>query len=365
MSSYGRPRPYPVSLTSTPALAYVYKSVPDQERRPMGVPTRMAATVLVAPHRFELQQRPVPVPGDEDTLVRVRACGVCGTDLKIIHDGMPDMPPYGEFIFGHEYAGDIVAVGRTVDEFEVGDRVVVESHMGCRRCENCIRGLYTACLNYGNIKRGHRANGFTTNGGLAEYAVNHVNTLYKIPDGVSYEEATVVMTSGSPLFGLENAGGYFAGETVAVLGPGPIGLMAIQLVKALGATRVILTGTRASRLAMGRQLGADVVINCAGGDETFDQSLKMVKSGGKVLLVAFYHGPVTADVSHAVRRNVTIFTERGEGGTSVGRALALLAAGRLTAKPLITHQFPLSRVHEAFEVLEKRIGDPVKVIFNP
>src|SRR5437870_4403085 len=119
----------------------------------------------------------------------------------------------------------------------------------------------TACLNYGNRTRGHRANGFTTNGGLAEYAVNHVNTLYRIPEGVSYEEATVVMTSGSPLFGLENAGGYFAGETVAVLGPGPIGLMAIQLVKALGATRVILTGTRASRLAMGRQLGADVVVD--------------------------------------------------------------------------------------------------------
>ncbi len=253
-----------------------------------------------------------------------------------------------------------------MDEFQVGDRVVVEAHMGCRRCENCIRGLYTACLNYGNRARGHRANGFTTNGGLAEYAVNHVNTLYRIPDGVSYEEATVVMTSGSPLFGLENAGGYFAGETVAVLGPGPIGLMAIQLVRALGATRVILTGTRrlapadrpparrrrrsstavppipvAAVMEATRGKGADLVIDCAGGDETFDQSIRMAKPGGKVLLVAFYHGPVTADVSHAVRRNITIYTERGEGGTSVGRALALLAAGRLTAKPLITHQFPL------------------------
>src|SRR6266850_7495953 len=179
---------------------------PYTRRTSMEIPRTMKATVLVAPHRFELLERPVPVPGDEDVLVRVRACGVCGTDLKIIHDGMPDMPPYGEFIFGHEYAGDIVAVGRTVDEFQVGDRVVVEAHMGCRRCENCIRGLYTACLNYGNRKRGHRANGMTTNGGLAEYAVNHVNTLYRIPDNVSYEEAVVVMTSGSPLFGIENAG---------------------------------------------------------------------------------------------------------------------------------------------------------------
>ena len=299
------------------------------------------------------------------------------------------MPPYGEFIFGHEYAGDVVAVGDTVDELRVGDRVVVEAHMGCRRCENCIRGLYTACLNYGNGKRGHRANGFTTNGGLAEYALNHINTVYRIPDRVSYEEATVVMTAGSPLFGLENAGGFFAGETVTVLGPGPIGLMTIQLAKALGATRAILTGTRESRLAMGRQLGADLTVNsraadpvgavmdftggkgadlvvdCAGADDTFDQAIKMTKPGGKVLLVAFYHGPVTADLSHAVRRNITIYTERGEGGTSVGRCLALLAAGRITAKPLITHQFPLSRVHEAFSVLEERAGDPIKVVLNP
>ena len=299
------------------------------------------------------------------------------------------MPPYGEFIFGHEYAGDIVAVGRTVDEFQIGDRVVVEAHMGCRRCENCIRGQYTACLNYGNMKRGHRANGFTTNGGLAEYAVNHVNTLYKLPDHVSYDEAVVIMTAGSPLYGLQVSGGYFAGETVAVLGPGPIGLMALQLVKALGAVRVILTGTRQSRLALGKELGADVtvdvrqadpvaavrevtggkgadtVIDCAGGDETFDQAIKMAKPAGRIILVAFYHGPVTADVADAVRRNLTIYTERGEGGTAVGHALGLLAAGRIQAKPLVSHTFPLSRVHEGFEVLEKRTGDPMKVIFHP
>jgi L-iditol 2-dehydrogenase len=302
---------------------------------------------------------------------------------------MPKMPPYGEFIFGHEYAGDVVAVGKSVDEFQVGDRVVVEAHMGCRRCENCIRGLYTACLNYGNRGRGHRANGFTTNGGLAEYAVNHVNTLYKIPDHVSYEEAVVVMTAGSPLYGLQVSGGYFAGETVAVLGPGPIGLMALQLVKALGAVRVVLTGTRESRLALGKELGADVTVNareedpvaavrqatggkgadtvidCAGGDETFDQAIKMTKPGGRIILVAFYHGPVTADLADAVRRNLTIYTERGEGGTSVGQALRLLAAGRIQAKPLVSHTFPLSRVHEGFDVLEKRTGDPMKVIFHP
>ena len=153
--------------------------------------------------------------------------------------------------------GEVVAVGGTVDELRVGDRVVVHAHLGCRRCENCIRGQYTTCLNYGNPRRGHRANGFVTNGGLAEYAVNHINTLHRIPDNVSYDEAVVVMTAGSPLFGLQNAGGYFAGETVAVLGAGSIGLMALQLAKALGPARAILTDVRDSRLKLGAALGAE------------------------------------------------------------------------------------------------------------
>jgi L-iditol 2-dehydrogenase len=165
--------------------------------------------------------------------------------------------------------------------------------------------------------------------------------------------------------------------------------MAVQLVKALGAVRVILTGTRPGRLKLGQELGAVVVVNsrehdpvaavreatggrgadvtldCAGGDDTFDQAIKMTKPGGRLVLVAFYHGPVTADLSDAVRRNLTIFTERGEGGTSVGRALALLAAGRVRAQPLVSQTFPLSEVHRGFEVVEKRIEDPMKVIFHP
>ena len=103
----------------------------------------------------------------------------------------------------------------------------------------------------------------------------------------------------------------------------------------------------------------------AGGDDTFDQAIKMTKPGGRVILVAFYHGPITADVSDAVRRNLTIYTERGAGGASVGRTLALLAAGRIRAKPLVSQTFPLADVHHGFEVVEKRIGDPIKVIIHP
>lgn len=352
-------------------------------------PETMKAVILSAPGRMTVTTKPAPRPGPEEVLVRVAGCGICGTDLKIRDHGLPGQPPFGFFTPGHEYAGTVAAVGETVDEFAIGDRVVVEAHKGCGRCENCLGGMYTACLNYGNASKGHRCNGITTDGGLAEYAVNHVNTLYKIPENVSFDEAIMVMTAGSPLYGLENTGGYIVGETVAILGPGPIGLMGVQLCKAMGAARVILTGTRERRLKLGKELGADVTVNvreedpvaavlkatggrgadlvidCAGGDETFEQCLQMVKRGGKVLLVAFYTGPVTADISIAIRNNVTIYTERGEGGGSVGRALALLATGRIVAEPLITHGFALEEVHRAYEVVEKRIGDPIKVILRP
>ena len=165
--------------------------------------------------------------------------------------------------------------------------------------------MYTSCLNYGRPDKGHRANGFTTHGGFAEYAVNHINTLVRVPDTMSDAEATLVVTAGTSMYGLTELGGLVAGESVVVIGPGPIGLLAVAVAKALGASPVILTGTRNRRLAIGRELGADRVINiaeenavdvvrqltggigadyvveCAGTEATVNQAIHMANRGGK------------------------------------------------------------------------------------
>ena len=126
-------------------------------------------------------------------------------------------------------------------------------------------GMYTSCLNYGlnygEVDKGHRANGFTTDGGFAEYAVNNINTLIRIADTMSDEEATLVVTAGTAMYGLTELGGLVAGESVVVIGPGPIGLLGVAVAKALGASPVILTGTREARLQKGLELGADHVVN--------------------------------------------------------------------------------------------------------
>ena len=138
----------------------------------------MKAVVLHEADDMRVEQRPVPDPGSGEVLLKVNVTSICGTDVKVLHRKLLGQPD-GPFIMGHEYAGTVAALGPGVDEFKVGDRVAVEVHKGCERCENCIKGWYTSCLNYGNLAKGHRAKGLTCDGGFAEYAVNHVNTLYK------------------------------------------------------------------------------------------------------------------------------------------------------------------------------------------
>lgn len=359
------------------------------KEREMEIPKKMKAAVMFDFNDVRLVEMDVPEPGPEDVLLRIESCGICGTDVKVRTQGMPNMPPMGEFITGHEYSGVVVKTGETVDEFEIGDRVAVEVHKGCGRCRNCLLGNYTACLNYGNKAKGHRANGLSSNGGFAEYAVNHVTTLYKLPDNISFDESTVVTTAGTCIYGIDMAGGYIAGDTVLVIGPGPIGLMSVQLAKALGAETVILSGTRDNRLELGKRLGADYTINVknedivekvkeitgglgadlvlegAGGDTSLQQALECCRKAGKISILAFYKHPITADISIAVKNGINIYTVRGEGNLSVGRALSLMGQKKISGKPLHTHSFPLDQLEEGFRTFTERIGGAMKVVIHP
>jgi len=246
------------------------------------IPSDMKAWVLGGPDELVLRNKPTPVPGRAEVLVRIDAVAICATDLQVIHSGSPasiqgGLPFNKNFTPGHEYMGTVAALGPHVDEYAIGERVSVEIHAGCGQCKRCRQGMYTSCINYGRPEKGHRANGFTTDGGFAEYAINHINTLARVPDSMSDAEATLVVTAGTSMYGLTELGGLVAGESVVVIGPGPIGLLAVAVAKALGACPVILTGTRPKRLALGRELGADRVINVA--EENAVEVVKQLTGG--------------------------------------------------------------------------------------
>ena len=362
------------------------------------IPDTMKAWVLGDPGQLRLADKPVPRPGPAEVLVRIDATAICATDLEVISHGPPaliggELPFNKNFTPGHEYMGTIVAVGPTVDEFAVGERVAAEIHAGCGRCERCRQGMYTSCLNYGRnygeYSKGHRANGFTTDGGFAQYAANHVNTLVRVPEGVSDELATLIVTAGTATYGLDVLGGLVAGEGLVVTGAGPIGLMAVAVAKALGASPVILTDIVDTRLAVGTRLGADQVINvskepaveavrratggrgvnlvfeCSGAPNAVNDAIKMVTRGGRVCLGAFSQKPVLVDVGYIVTNNIYLYGIRGEGQSAVKRAAALMGQKKVDASPLHTHTFAFDQLPTALRYATEKIDGAIKVVIKP
>ena len=365
------------------------------QTKSLEVPKTMKAWVLDDPEQLRLTEKPVPEPGPAEVLVRIDAVAICGTDLEILEHGLPAIieggPPFNKnFTPGHEYMGTVVKLGRGVDEFRKGDRVTVEVHAGCGRCERCREGMYTSCsnygLNYGDVDKGHRANGFTTDGAFTEYAVNHINTLIHVPDDMSDEEATLVVTAGTAMYGLDAMAGLIAGESIAITGPGPIGLMGVAVAKALGAQPVILTGTRDNRLDIGKKLGADYVVNvrnedpveavkkitngkglhyvleCSGAPNAFNEAARMVNRGGRICLAAFPKKPAEVDIANLVRNNIYVFSIRGEGKSATHRAMAFMQQKRFDATVIHTHTFPFEELLTAIKYARERIEDAIKVV---
>ncbi len=357
------------------------------------VPQTMKAWVLGDPDEMRMIEKPVPEPGPVEVLVKVGAIAVCHTDIEVLHNGHPatiegELPFNKDFVIGHEYMGTVVKTGPGVDEWKPGDRVAVEVHAGCGRCRKCRQGMYTSCHNYGKRSKGHRANGFTTDGGFAEYAVNNINTLVPLPGHVSDEVATLAVTAGTAMYGLDVLGGLIAGQSVVVAGAGPIGLMFVAVAKALGASPVILCEPRAERREMGRNLGADIrldpsaedpvetvrgltdgkgvdfAVETSGVPTAVNQVLHMTNRGGRVCLAAFSGGLVPTDLSYLVSNNIYLFGIRGEGNSAVGRAVSLLNQKRFDPSPIHTHTFPLEQADKAVSYAENRTDGAIKVIIK-
>ena len=363
------------------------------------IPKEMKAWVLKSPNELELRTKATPTPSYSEVLVKIDAVAICATDLDVISYGPPaliegEKPFNKEFTPGHEYMGTVVALGPSVDEFQIGDRVTVEIHSGCGQCKRCRMGMYTSChnygLNYGKKNKGHRANGFTSDGGFKQYAINHINTLIKVPDDMTDEEATLVVTAGTTMYGLTELGGLVAGESLVVIGPGPIGLLGVAVAKALGADPVILIGTRNDRLEIGKKLGADFVLNvkeendivnsvkslvgdlgadyvveCAGTEKALDDAIMMTNRGGKICLAAFPHDPIKVNIPHMVINNIYMYGIRGEGKSATHRAMAFMKQKRFNAKLVHTHTFKMNELPTALKYAKERIDGAIKVVIKP
>ncbi len=354
------------------------------------LPECMLGVVFQGPGRFEVRgDLAVPEPGVGDVLIQVMSTTICATDQKILAGDFPGTRfPH---IPGHEFAGQVAAVGPGVDEVRPGDRVGVEVHAGCGRCSRCLEGLYQLCENYGRREAGHAHIGFTVPGGLAQYATVPVKALHPLPDSLSWDEGAFTDNVGIALYAVERSG-LRAGESAVVVGPGAFGALALQVLRALGAGRVVVLGTRPERMARMEGLGADalvsgrgdeavqrvrealggagadVVIEFAGTAEAARQAILLARRGGRVVL-AGATGPgrelCGVDLSIIVRGHLDI---RGSLANPMGvsrRGLELIARGAVDVKPLITHHFPLASFAEAWDAFVKRRDGAIRVMLHP
>lgn len=352
------------------------------------IPKTMDALLLLDWNRFEVQKVDTPAPGDMEVLLHVDSVAMCGTDPALAKGAFKDhwgWPPHFPFILGHEYSGVVAQLGNGVKDLQVGDRVAGTSHKGCGYCRNCSMGRYTLCENYGRHDRGHRQYGHNTNGAYAQYMAVSVKSIFKIPPEVSLEEATMVDTASIALHGVKRAR-MNPGDTVAVIGPGPIGLMALQCARALGAGRAIMVG-RGHRLRVAHSLGAEMVdierdeavkgvqaltdgkgahvaIECSGAKEASRQAVDMTRKGGRIVFIAFPHEDVALSIIRIALDELDVLGTRANPNTCA-EVIPLMANGAVKAAPLITHRFPLKEFDRALKVFQTREGGVVKIIIKP
>ncbi len=353
------------------------------------IPGEMRALVLPAPGRYEIQTVPVPTPHDDEALCRVRAVAICGSDPEILRGDLAGVwPPAYPFIPGHEWSGEVVAVGPAVTKLQVGDRVAGQAHRGCGVCPNCLAGRYTLCENYGKPETGHRHYGFITFGAYAQYAVYSQKSLDKMPDSVSFRSGALVDTAGVALHGLEIIG-VTSGGSLAVIGPGPIGLLAMRLGRLLGAGQIIAIG-RGARLQAALRSGANVLVDieqsepvaavraatggrgadealeCSGAPGAFRQAVEMVKKGGRVALLGVPPGHILEPLpfKYIVHNEILISGVRANPNVSA-KILNLIACGGLAMEDLITHTFPLEDFAQALDTFVHRRQGAIKVVIEP
>jgi len=339
----------------------------------------MNAAVYYNNHDVRLEQRPVPTIGPDELLVKVKASGICGSDVMEWYR-IKKAPR----ILGHEIAGDIVEVGAKVTSYKVGDRVFVSHHVPCNTCEFCLQGQQTLCHTL------HSTN--FDPGGFAQYlrvpAINVDRGVFRLPDSMSYDEGVFVEPFACVIRGLRQAG-FKSGQRVLVLGSGISGLLFIKLVKAWGAQQIIATDISMYRLQAAMRSGADIVVDAredvigcvkkatadrhvdlaivsTGAPLAFQQALSSVRPGGTVLLFAPTEPGVkiSCDLFDVWNKQIRIVSTYAGSPLDIAEAVALLASKQVAVEDLITHRLPLTEAAKGFALVAKA-QDSIKVILEP
>lgn len=343
----------------------------------------MKALLLSEYKHLAVADLPVPVPGPGEVLVRVAACGICGSDVHG-YDGSSGrrIPP---IVMGHEAAGIVATVGEGVTGYRVGDRVTFDSTVYCGECEFCRRGEVNLCDRRQVV--GVSCGDYRRPGAFAEYVTVPERILYRLPDGLSFSDAAMLEAVSVAIHAVRVAD-IKGGETALVIGAGMIGLLILQAAKASGCARVFITDVDASRLEMARSLGADAIIDSSresltarvqrltstrgvdvaleavGRPETVAAAIDCTRKGGTVALVGNISPEVSIPLQKVVTRQIRLQGSCASAG-EYPQAMEWMADGKIKVTPLITAVAPLEEGPSWFARLYAREPNLMKIVLDP
>lgn len=346
--------------------------------------TKRKAVVFYGVNDVRVEEIDVPKMEPDDVLVKIKAVGVCGSDVHFYKEGRigPYVPKPGHII-GHESAGEIVAVGANVKDRKVGDRVAIEPGTPCGHCDLCKEGKYNLCREM--MFMGHPDP--CREGAMAEYVVTAAGFTYLLPETMTYEEGAMMEPLAVAMQALKR-GRVKAGDTIAIYGCGPIGLSMLLAAKAFGCAEIYMSDRIQYRLDYAKQFGAtkvfnakdgdfekgvmeathgrgvDVVIEAAGSTEAYKHVTNTAKRGGVVVFVG-----MAAEEMFPI--NVFEITDKELDVTSVFRyanvyeqAIRLAGAGLIDMKKLVTHKMPLSKAGEAMDAAHEKRDNAIKIVLT-
>lgn len=340
----------------------------------------MKALALFGVGDIRVIEKEIPEIEDKEVLIKVGACGICGTDIHFFKGEWKVKTP---LVLGHEFSGVVEKIGSKVTNVKVGDRVVAEPNIPCGECKYCRmseRNFY--CENL-------QATGVTIDGAFAEYVKVPVQNVYKIPESLSLEEAALIEPLACIVRGLDNIG-IKVGSSIAIVGAGPIGLLMLQIVNYYGASKTFIVDMVEERLNLAKELGAsyainfkdqdprsfinrrtegvgvDVSIECVGSSSAIETAFKLVRRGGKLLIfgVAPEHDVWQVKPFELYDKEVSIFTSYRSPYT-FQRAVEIASSEKINFKRIISHVYSLNEAPKAFSDLASRKKGMVKVLIKP
>ena len=341
----------------------------------------MKAILLHGGSDLRYETVPDPVPRPHEVIVKVHACSICGSDLHAFHGKHPRLT--FPRILGHEFAGEIVTAGKDVRNFRTGQRVCCDIDFPCGACGPCRAGRSNICEQL-------RTMGFDKDGAYAEYAAVPGFNLYPLPDNVSYDQASAVQVLGISYHAVAHRVKPQAGESIAVIGAGPVGLGAAMIALSMGADVAILdildyrlamaktlgiativnatnAGLRERALELTAGRGFDKIIECVGGfqERTVTDAIGMIKRGGQITVVGtFPENKATIPIAYLKDREIDLNFSRGNF-QAFAPCLDLIASGKINPDLYISHRFPLHRAEEALRLLEARDIEAHKIVLHP